>query len=351
MANLEENTSLIVALSEIEKKVVQAETDRNNLKTNLTNKGVDVSGTYKMQGLVEKVNEIEVERHNIPKWYNFSDKWIKAENCINKRWLAVVESVGDYLYVIGGRHDINSVTVSYSNLNQQYDIKNNTWINKAPLPIGRESMCSGVVGNKIYIIGGRTSSEGQYNIIHYDTNLDVWTETFKTPESREYASSCVYKDNIYIMGGANKGTYIVGNVYVYNTTIKTWTEKSKMSKNRYSFSSAVFGDYIYIFDKWEVAQYNIALDVWTDKSSPPKSISNSNSVHTIKNKIFAISNDDYSLRFDPISEIWVNTQVEIQGRRNSVSGTDGKYFFLIGGEYISSSFKSNMTTLYIPLEN
>lgn len=59
MSKLEENTSLVTALTEIEKKVGQAEIDRNTLKTNLSAKGVDVSGTDKMQGLVEKVNEIQ----------------------------------------------------------------------------------------------------------------------------------------------------------------------------------------------------------------------------------------------------------------------------------------------------
>lgn len=46
---------------------------RDNLKTNLSNKGVDVSGTDKMQGLVEKVNEININLYNnimkIPRTY------------------------------------------------------------------------------------------------------------------------------------------------------------------------------------------------------------------------------------------------------------------------------------------
>lgn len=39
---------------------------RNNLKNNLSAKGMDVSGTDKMQVLVDKVNEIEVEKYNFP---------------------------------------------------------------------------------------------------------------------------------------------------------------------------------------------------------------------------------------------------------------------------------------------
>lgn len=344
MSKLEENASLVTALTEIEKKVGQAEIDRNTLKTNLSAKGVDVASVNKMQGLVEKVNEIDVEKHNIPKWYNFSDKWIVAENCISSRVGAVLENVNNYLYLIGGE-----AFSDYSNLNQQYDIENNTWTNKAPLPRGREHMCSGVVGDKIYILLGENSSMYDASIICYDTKLNVWTEVFQAPETRERASSCVHGDNIYIIGGA-KSTFTFKTVYVYNTTAKTWTEKTDMSKARYSFSSTVFEDYIYVFDKWEVAQYSIALDVWTNKSSPPASISYGNSVHTIKNKIFAISNKKYSLCFDPIAETWVKLQTENQSRTESSSCVSEKYYFLVGGYYEGSFNKVNTTTLYIPLE-
>lgn len=43
---------------------------RDNLKNNLSNKGIDVATTNKMQALVEKVNEIEVEKHSLPEWSN-----------------------------------------------------------------------------------------------------------------------------------------------------------------------------------------------------------------------------------------------------------------------------------------
>lgn len=58
MSKLEENASLVTALTEIEKKVGQAEIDRNTLKTNLSAKGVDVASVNKMQGLVEKVKDM-----------------------------------------------------------------------------------------------------------------------------------------------------------------------------------------------------------------------------------------------------------------------------------------------------
>ena len=59
MADLSNDTSLKIALDEIEKKVIQAETDRNNLETILGTKDVEIVPGSKMSSLIGKVNSIE----------------------------------------------------------------------------------------------------------------------------------------------------------------------------------------------------------------------------------------------------------------------------------------------------
>lgn len=60
MSKLEENASLVTALTEIEKKVGQAEIDRDNLKTNLSAKGVDVASINKMSELVNSIPNMKL---------------------------------------------------------------------------------------------------------------------------------------------------------------------------------------------------------------------------------------------------------------------------------------------------
>ena len=68
MANLDNNTSLKVALTEIEKKVLQSETDRNSLETILPTKGVTVVPGSKMSTLIGKVKNISVSSLGGKKW-------------------------------------------------------------------------------------------------------------------------------------------------------------------------------------------------------------------------------------------------------------------------------------------
>lgn len=58
MADLDNNTSLKIALDEIEIKTLQAETDRNNLEAILPTKGVEVVPGSKMSTLIDEVRNI-----------------------------------------------------------------------------------------------------------------------------------------------------------------------------------------------------------------------------------------------------------------------------------------------------
>lgn len=59
MADLDNNTSLKIALNEIEKKAIQAETDRNNLETMLRTKNVEIVPGAKMTKLIDYASKIK----------------------------------------------------------------------------------------------------------------------------------------------------------------------------------------------------------------------------------------------------------------------------------------------------
>lgn len=83
MSKLEENTSLVTALTEIEKKVGQAEIYRNNLKTILSDKGVDVSGIGKMQGLIKNIDLLPKLVESPKYLYNLGDEYSELTGGFN----------------------------------------------------------------------------------------------------------------------------------------------------------------------------------------------------------------------------------------------------------------------------
>ncbi|TVY65624.1 Kelch-like protein terF [Lachnellula suecica] len=107
------------------------------------------------------------------------------------------------LYVLGGRaygHNNTKDTVF------AYDIKNNSWTTGlAKMPTARGSLSSGVIGTKIFTIGGEgdpNTTSGVYPQVQaYDTGKDIWTLYPDMDVPRHGTAGVVFGNKIYIPGG------------------------------------------------------------------------------------------------------------------------------------------------------
>lgn len=335
MANLEENTSLIVALSEIEKKVVQAEIDRDTLKTNLSNKGVDVSTTNKMQGLVAKVNEIEVERHNIPEFLNiggtmFYDKTaliphdsldtIRIKSCV----------IGDIIYMIFPHDKYNKDIFTY-------DMSSNKW-GKEPtqLPVAFKEPSVCYHDGFIYI----THSSNNSDCYKYNLSNKTFTRISPMPSTCYLTSTCVIDDTIYSHGGSN-GNNALSTVYAYDILLDTWSIRMKSTWARYlSYNYNINNDLYsiggYAAPSESVLKYDVVLNVVTFFMGAPQQIHEG--VVSIHNNIvysFGYSLDS-TIKADSCSiDVITKTSTILNDykslRRGGCGATYKDSLFLIGG--------------------
>jgi N-acetylneuraminic acid mutarotase len=74
----------------------------------------------------------------------------------------------------------------------------NGWTLKAPLPTPRVGATAGVVGGKIYVIGGYIDIA---NNEVYDPSTDTWEQKAPMPTPRGFPFSGVVNDTMYVMGG------------------------------------------------------------------------------------------------------------------------------------------------------
>jgi hypothetical protein len=86
------------------------------------------------------------------------------------RLLAATNVVEGKIYVIGGYTTENSV--STNNLTQVYDPQTDLWTIKASAPLPIAGSASAVIDNKIYILGGKSASQGVMEV--YDPANDSW---------------------------------------------------------------------------------------------------------------------------------------------------------------------------------
>lgn len=256
MADLGSDTSLVIALNEIEKKVIQAEKDRNDLETNLGNKGVDVTPGSKMSNLIDKVVKIEVEKHNnIPEWYPFKDTYIEATSITKGVKGHSCCACGSYIYVIG-----SSWSSADYKLNQRYDTKANTWEQMTPLPTNFPSSETVCYGTNLYILGGESGSFKK--IICYNTITDTYTDKPNAPiDIIGTASVEIVEDNIYVISGKA--------MYCFNITSETWSVKTPPVNSKSNALITCIETDLYVLGgsqtSQEVVCYDTISDTWSTK--------------------------------------------------------------------------------------
>jgi N-acetylneuraminic acid mutarotase len=139
------------------------------------------------------------------------DSWTTLESMSTARhWLGVAVVDGK-IYAMGGY-----VNGRFSNLNEMYDPKTNTWVTKTPLPKPRSGFGIAVYQNKIFIFGGSGYIYGSVpGFIEttdvYDLETDTWTNGATMLTSRYSLGVAVVNDELYTIGGYNGDTDLAVN--------------------------------------------------------------------------------------------------------------------------------------------
>ena len=310
--------SLVSELNNIADELVECHT---NLKNNLIAKGVECSEEDKMSSLIDKVKDTQyIEGYNkLPKWYTsfkVEDYWFECESMSIGRANLTSSVVGEKIYILGGRDKVNSITSS----NECYDTKSNNWYTMKNMTTAREVATSSAVDNKIYVIGGYNSSGFLLTNECYDPSTDTWTTKKSMNNYRGGLTSSVVNDKIYCICGmyVNQIYHIINECYDPSTD--TWTTMAPSTcRSRTGLTSSVVNDKIYCIGGYY----------------------SSGSVY-------------YSLNinecYNPSTNTWTVMKSMGDIRSNLVSDTVNDKIYCINGEYINGSvnYKLNINECYDP---
>lgn len=248
MADLGSDTSLVTALAEIEKKVIQAEKDRNNLETNLAAKGVEVVQGSKMSTLIDKVSDM---------------KTLKSSNILINKGVTLhtspIPEIFSYSPVIGG-HNKKAYFFGYdSSMTKilEYDSIADVWtLLSSRLTSGnRGGVACFTYGDNIYI------GKGQYGA---DINiLNTITNTISAVNGNGYSWISTYGvvkgGLIYFLGGTIYGTSSTTVIYEYNPITNTHTIK-KATVPTSGNPSVLHKGKIYHINYQSIYEYNEITD-------------------------------------------------------------------------------------------
>ena len=185
-----------------------------------------------------------------------TNNWERGKDMPTARGGLTSQFVDGTMYVIGG--DATVLYDSKGNYNPQgsvatneaYIPRNDSWTIKSPMPTFRDHLASAVVGENIFVLGGRQPDKGiQYKNVGanelYNPANDQWISLEPIPTKRSGLAATSVNGSIYVLGGeSNLKTF--DNNEKYDPKSQSWTLEDPMLNPRHGLAAVGIDEKIYV---------------------------------------------------------------------------------------------------------
>jgi N-acetylneuraminic acid mutarotase len=174
--------------------------------------------------------------------------WVEVEPfpTDTQRAAACVASLGDKIYVFGGRHASRSVATS-----AVYDAVGDSWAPLPDMPVEREHCVAGAINGKIYIAGGRkdTIAGVEASTLEFDPNAPGYVQKAPMPTPRGGTAGAVLGGKLFVFGGEGSDddpNGVFPDIEAYDPSSNEWEAYPPMKVPRHGMGAAEVGGRIYI---------------------------------------------------------------------------------------------------------
>jgi N-acetylneuraminic acid mutarotase len=181
--------------------------------------------------------------------------------------------IGGKIYLSGG----STSSGASSNTLYVYDPGTNTWTTKAAMPVASDRGLSVAVKGKLYVLVGfceSCSNHYPHRLYRYDPATNRWSRLADCPRQHVYGTAGMIDGKLYVIGG-DDGTFernsAQGWLDVYDPATNTWTAKAR-GPARTNGAAAVLGKKLYTVGGFNIdpladmSAYDPATDAWADRA-------------------------------------------------------------------------------------
>lgn len=178
------------------------------------------------------------------------EAWTSAPSLPQLQCETVALTLGDRIHVVSGRAPKGAANLAWSDqgdidLHQVFDAKVGKWTKAAPCPQARNSAAGGVIGGKLYLVGGRRVGEGNSGRLdRYDPSTDKWETLAAMPRGAGGLAAAVMDGRLYTFGGEG-GPGVISDCWSYDPTTDKWSAEAPMRTPRHGLAAATVGGRIY----------------------------------------------------------------------------------------------------------
>ena len=224
-----------------------------------------------------------------------------------------------------------------------------TWTAKTPMPEPRIVSAAGVVGGRLYVVGGSTGNGASTIPEIYDPNTDTWSYGSPAGLPRGAMATGVLNNKVYVAGGwinsdANAST---SALEIYDPATGSWANGAPMAIARGATASAVIGGKLYAAGGNAAYPYHALhtleiydpiSDTWSSGAPMPVAVSFAGGA-VINDKFYVVGGVSINETpptatlqvYDPILNTWITGAPMPTPRYGHVVGViDGKLYAVSG---------------------
>ncbi|MBM7845279.1 kelch repeat-containing protein [Herpetosiphon giganteus] len=178
-----------------------------------------------------------------------------------------------------------------------------SWETNANMPVPLGEVATGIIGNKMYVVGQGNAATLRYNLTT-GTYSSTTTLAQRALRGNHHAAE-VINGKFYLFGGLDNNSD--GKVQIYNPANNTWAMGADMPFAAGASSSAVINGYVYVAG----------------------GIVNGSTTTRVA-------------RYDPLANSWTEVAPMPRGRNHAASATDGSKLYVFGGRGPGSGDGNNV---------
>jgi N-acetylneuraminic acid mutarotase len=287
-----------------------------------------------------------------------------------KRTEVAAAALNGKIYVVGGFEKPsfgNVMNFAITPSVEVYDPATDQWTAKSPMPTGLHHVGIGVVGGRLYVIGGYSKSglsvwNPAATVYAYDPATDSWTERASMPTARGALSMTEHDGKLYAIGGYDRKANNA-QVEVYDPLHNVWTTAAPMPTPRDHLAAATIAGKIYAIggrtdgdysrNLAVTERYDPAIDRWTRVGDLPTARSGITAA-VVEGKIYVMGGEGATGTFneneayDPVRDVWQRMAPMPTARHGLGSAVvQGRIYVISGGPTPGGSF-SDLNEVFIP---
>ena len=192
-----------------------------------------------------------------------ADTWKQIAKLTQKRTAGAAAEVGGKIYFIGGTTDVtgpdgkNITAALVVGTNESYDPATNRWESHRAMPTPRNHPAIGVVGGKIYVIGGRIGANNIGGLVasnidvveEYSPATDSWRALNRMPTPRSGQGWTTYNGHIYVAGGEGRDYHmeaVYRDVEAFDPATNEWEKLPPMPTAWHGVNVAAYNGKLFV---------------------------------------------------------------------------------------------------------